>query len=354
MLRRHLGAIGLFAAGLALFPALSTGPALAQGRDLTIVSWGGAYQDAQREIFFRPFQQQSGARLLEETWDGGVGVLRAKIQSGANNWDLVQVESEELLIGCEEGLFEKMDFAAIGGRDRYIPQAVSECGVGNILYSFVLAYDRARTAEGPKSWAEFFDTKLFPGKRGLRRGPKTTLEIALLADGVAPGEVYKLLGTNAGVDRAFRKLDSIKQDIVWWERGSQPAQLLASGEVAMTNAYNGRITAANQNDGRNFGIAWAQNLYTLDSWVIMKDSPNRSRAQAFLKFVGEPKVAAELPPRIAYGPTVKGANELVSPEVLANLPTAPANAASALEISDRFWLDNLDKLSQRFNNWLSR
>lgn len=353
MLRRGFGAMLALGVGL-LGTGLSGGAAQAQGRDLTIVSWGGAYQDAQREVFFRPWQQQGNARLLEETWDGGVGVLRAKIQSGANNWDLVQVESEELLLGCEEGLFEKMDFAAIGGREHYIPEAVSECGVGNILYSFVLAYDRARMANGPQSWADFFDTAKFPGKRGLRRGPKVTLEIALLADGVAPGEVYKLLGTSAGVDRAFRKLDTLKQDIIWWERGSQPPQLLASGEVAMTNAYNGRISAANQNDGRNFGIAWSGNVFTLDSWVIMKGSPNKAAALDFLKFVGQPDIQAGLPPRIPYGVTAKGANAGLAPAVLANLPTAPENAQGALQLNDQFWLDNLDKLNQRFNNWVSR
>lgn len=348
MLRRSFGAI------LALGGALLAGDAAAQSRDLTIVSWGGAYQDAQRDLFFRPFQQQSNARLLEETWDGGVGVLRAKIQSGANNWDVVQVESEELLIGCEEGLFEKMDFAALGGRERYIPEAVNECGVGNILYSFVLAYDKDRIANGPKSWADFFDVNKFPGKRGLRRGPKTTLEIALLADGAKPEEVYKLLGTNAGVDRAFRKLDTLKPHLIWWERGSQPAQLLASGEVAMTNAYNGRITAANQMDKRNFGIAWANNLFTLDSWVIMKGSPNQKPGLDFIRFATAPERQAELSKRIPYGPTTKGAQDGLPAEVLANLPTAPANTEGALQISDQFWLDNLDKLSQRFNNWVSR
>lgn len=348
MKRRHLGAA--LAAML-----LAAGPVLAQGRDLTIVSWGGAYQDAQREIFFRPFQQQSGGtRILEENWDGGVGVLRAKMQSGANNWDLVQVESEELLLGCEEGLFEKMDFAAIGGEARFIEPARSECGVGNILYSFVLAYDKNRVTDAPASWADFFDTRRWPGKRGLRRGPKTTLEIALLADGVAPGDVYRVLGTPEGVDRAFRKLDSIKGDLVWWERGSQPPQWLASGEVVMTDAYNGRIGAANVAEGRNFGIAWRNNLFTLDSFVIMKGSPNRAQAQAFLRYWAQPQVAALLPPRIPYGTTVVGADALLPPPVLANLPTAPANAEGALEINDRFWLDNLDTLNQRFNNWVSR
>ena len=334
--------------------ALGAGTASAQQRNLTITSWGGAYQDAQREVFFRPWMVQSGNRMLEETWDGGIGVLRAKIQSGANNWDLVQVESEELAIGCDEGLFEKMDFSAIGGRDHYIPQAVNECGVGAILYSFVLAYDKARTPNAPTSWADFFDTTKFPGKRGLRKGPKTTLEIALMADGVAPADVYKVLATDAGVDRAFRKLDSIKKDLVWWERGSQPAQWLASGEVVMTDAYNGRISAANANDGRNFGMVWQGNLYTLDSWVIMKGSPNKALALDYLKFVSQPQIQAALTPKIPYGVTAVGANDHVPGNVLPELPTAPANIASAIQIDDQFWLDNLDKLTQRFNNWVSR
>ena len=338
----------------ALAAAALPAAARAQGRDLTVVSWGGAYQDAQREVYFRPFQQQTRNRLLEETWDGGIGVLRSRIASGANTWDVVQVESEELLIGADEGLFEPLDWAAIGGKDAYIAEAVNDYGVGAILYSFIIAYDRARMAQGPTNWADFFDTARFPGKRGMRKGPKTTLEMALMADGVAPAQVYEVLGTPAGVDRAFRKLDSIKADIAWFERGSQPPQWLAAGEVALTVAYNGRISAANATDGRNFAIVWTNNIFTLDSWVIMKGSPNKAKAVEFLKFVGQPAVQAGLPPRIPYGVTAKGVNERLPAEVLANLPTAPQNIANALQLSDRFWLDNLDRLTQRFNTWVSR
>lgn len=350
MFRRNVLRAGLAAAaGVALPPGLR-----AQGRDLTVVSWGGAYQDVQREVYFRPFQQATRQRLLEETWDGGIGVLRSRIASGANTWDVVQVESEELLIGADEGLFEPMDWAAIGGRDAYIPEAVNDHGVGAILYSFIMAYDRARMAQGPATWAEFFDTARFPGKRGMRKGPKTTLEMALMADGVPPAQVYQVLGTAAGVDRAFRKLDGMKADIAWFERGAQPPQWLAAGEVAMTVAYNGRISAANATDGRNFAIVWTNNIFTLDSWVIMKGSPNKARALEFLKFVGQPEVQAALPPKIPYGVTAKGVNERLPAALLADLPTAPQNMASALQLSDRFWLDNLDRLTQRFNTWVSR
>ena len=176
--------------------------ATAPARDLTVVSWGGAYQDAQREVYFKPFMEKSKIKMAEENWDGGVGTLRAKVQGGNNNWDVVQVESEELLIGCEEGLYEKLDWAKLGGKDKFLPDAVNDCGVGAIVYSFILAYDGDKIkGDAPKSWADFWNTQKWGGKRALRKGPKTTLEIALMADGVAPKDVYKTLGTNEGVER---------------------------------------------------------------------------------------------------------------------------------------------------------
>ena len=104
---------------------------------------------------------------------------------------MVQVESEELLIGCEEGLYEKLDWAKLGGKDKFLPDAVNDCGVGAIVYSFILAYDGDKIkGDAPKSWADFWNTQKWGGKRALRKGPKTTLEIALMADGVAPKDVY--------------------------------------------------------------------------------------------------------------------------------------------------------------------
>ncbi|HYR00702.1 MAG TPA: ABC transporter substrate-binding protein [Casimicrobiaceae bacterium] len=340
---------------LYLLAAVAAGAALtAQARDLTVVSWGGAYQDAQREAYFKPFMA-TGAKMAEESWDGGVGTLRAKIQGGANNWDVVQVESEELLLGCEEGLYEKLDWAKLGGKDKYLPDAVSDCGVGAIVYSFILAYDGDKIkGDTPKSWADFWNTQKWPGKRALRKGPKTTLEIALMADGVAPADVYKVLGTPTGVDRAFAKLDQLKSNLIWWEKGSQPPQLLASGEAAMVDAYNGRIAAANDKDKKNFRIVWTNNLYTIDSWVIMKGSPNKAEAEKFLAFVNDPNHQKDLPPRIPYGVTTKAATALIDKNVLPNLATAPENIRTALYINDKFWLENLDKLNQRFNAWVAK
>jgi putative spermidine/putrescine transport system substrate-binding protein len=258
--------------------ALLLSAGVAQARDLTVVSWGGTYQDAQRQIYFKPFQEQTGSKLIDDSWNGGVGTLRAKVQGGSLDWDVVQVEAEELVLGCEEGLFEDLDWSMLGGKDAFIPAAVHDCGVGTIVWSTVLAYDGARIKDGPKSWADFWDVQKYPGKRALRRGPKYTLEFALIADGVEPAKVYDVLKTDAGVDRAFRKLDQIKSSLVWWEAGAQPPQLLASGEVVMTSAYNARVTAANKSDNRDFRIVWPGGVYAVDSWVILRGSPNKAEA----------------------------------------------------------------------------
>ncbi len=337
-------------AGVAM--AFAATPAAA--RELTVVSWGGSYQDAQKQVYFKPFQQKTGIKMTDESWDGGVGVLRAKVQGGNADWDVVQVESDDLAIGCEEGLFEKLDWSKIGGKDNYIPTAVSDCGVGAIVYNFVLSYDADKLKTAPKSWADFFDTKTFPGKRALRQGPKTNLEIALIADGVKPADVYKVLSTDAGVDRAFHKLDSIKKDLIFWKAGAQPPQFLASGEVVMTSAYNGRIAAADQKDGKHFKVVWDGSLYTIDSWALVKGTPNKAEAYKFLDFVGQPAVQKNLPPLTNYGVTSRKSVSLIDPAVLENLPTAPKNMENVVKIDDQFWLENLDRLTERFNKWAAK
>jgi putative spermidine/putrescine transport system substrate-binding protein len=335
-----------------LAAALGAAPACA--RDLTVVSWGGSYQDAQKEVYFKPFMKNTGIPMNDDSWDGGVGVLRAKVEGGALNWDVVEVESEELALGCDEGLYEKIDYTKIGWKDSYLPEAVNDCGVGAIVYDFILAYDGDKLKDGPKSWADFFDLKKYPGMRALRQGPKTTLEIALMADGVAPKDVYTVLATEAGVDRAFAALSTIRDQLIFWKAGAQPPQLLASGEVAMTSAYNGRISAANDTNHKNFKMSWNGALFTIDSWVILKGSPNKDKALKFLDFVGKPEYQRFLPNYIAYGVTNKRAMPLIDPKMVARLPTNPENMANAVEISDAFWAENLDHLTERFNTWIAK
>ncbi|MEO6273255.1 MAG: ABC transporter substrate-binding protein [Rhodoferax sp.] len=324
----------------------------AWARDLTVVSWGGVFQDAQREVFFQPFTAASKLPLKEDSWDGGVGALRAKVQAGdANNWDVVQVEADELAVGCEEGLFEKIKPGTVGGASRYFPGMLSECGVPANIFSIVAAYDADKFKTAPQSWADFWDVKKFPGKRAMRSGPKMNLEFALMADGVAPDKVYDTLKTPAGVDRAFAKLEQLKPYIVWWTSGNQPMQLLGSGEVAMTTSYNGRIPAANAADKRNFKVVWKGAMLNHDSWVVLRGSKQAADAVKFLEFFGRPEVQSKWPAKLNYGVGVVKAQEMIPAEAAKNLPSAPENLKQALPLSADFWLDSIDKLQPRFATW---
>jgi putative spermidine/putrescine transport system substrate-binding protein len=323
----------------------------AHARDLSVTSRGGPLQTAETDIYFQPFTAATGTPLTVTTWPGGLTILRSRIEGGSNDWDVVLVDGSELLSGCDDGLYEKLDWAALGGKDHYIPQAVSDCGVGTAVSSIALAWDRDKFPATP-TWTDFWDVARYPGKRGLRRGARFNLEIALMADGVAPGDVYRLLRTDEGVDRAFHKLDQLKPYITWWAPETQGAQMLASGEVLLSTADNVPVTLANR-AGRHFGVQWTGSLYSVQSWVIMKGSPNIASALRLLAFTGDPVRQARLTAAIPFGPTAKGANEALPQDLLPTSPSASANIGNALQVDEQFWRDNGDRLGQRFDAWLA-
>jgi len=322
----------------------------AAARELTLVARAGPFQEPLQQVFVLPFSQASGLHVDQESWTGGLDQIEQRIGWG-DPWDLVQVSSAELQPGCEQGFFEKLDWSAIGGRDRYLPQGVSDCGVGAFMRSIVLTWDRDKFP-GTPTWGDFWDVAKYPGKRGLKRDVETNLEIALLADGVAPGDVYGTLRSSDGVARAFRKLDQLKPYLVWWQSDTDATKIVGSGAVLMTSAPNDRVTAANRAERRHFGIQWSGSLYSVDFWAIVAGSANFAAAIRFLAFAANPAQEAKLLPLIAYGPMAKGANDKLPPDLQAVSPTAPANLQNALQIDEAFWRDNYAKLSQRFEDWL--
>lgn len=339
--------------GAAMIFALAT-PALAED-SVTVVSWGGAYQDAQRKVFFQPFEKATGVKLKEESWDGGVGTIRSRLSAGADpGWDVVQVETSDILVGCDEGLFEKLDWSKLGGRDAYIPGAAQDCGVAAILVNEGIAYDKDKLKTAPQGWADFFDLKKFPGKRAIRMNPTVLMTAALLADGVPVADLTKVLSTKEGQDRAFAKLDTIKSDLVFWKAGAQPPQLLASGEVVMTTSYNGRIDAANRNDKRNFGFVWNGSIGTFDYWVILHGTPRKEAAYKYLEFINQPENQSKLPTEIAYGVSLKAAADKIDPKRLPDIPSAPDNLAVSVKQDLNFWLENNDRLTERLQSWASK
>ncbi len=277
--------------------------------------------------------------------------MRSRIEGGANDWDVVLVSADELLAGCDDGLFEKLNWAALGGKDHYLP-----AGRQRLRRRSRRAQPGARL--GPRqvsatpSWADFWDVARYPGKRGLRRGARSNLEIALLADGVAPGDVYRLLRTDDGVDRAFRKLDQIKPYLVWWTPDAPAARCSARARCccpAPTASRHGWPT------GRAAPFRPAMGRQPVHRAVLGRDEGQpepgrRAQAAGLLRRPGAPGVFAT---DIPYGPLAKGATDLLPPDVLAVSPTRPANLAAALQVDEQFWRDNGDKLNQRFDAWLA-
>lgn len=326
-------------------------PSIAAAEELTVVDFGGAFQEAQKKVFYEPFKAESGVNLKVESWDGGLGVIRSKASSADPGWDLVDVETADIVLGCEEGLFEQLDYSKISPKDTFIPGAAKDCGVAVLLYNEGIAYDKDKLKTAPTGWADFFDTERFPGKRALRMTPIVSLPGALIADGVKPEDVYKVLATDEGVDRAFKKLGTIKKDLIFWKAGAQPPQLLASGEVVMTTAYNGRIDAANRNDKRNFDFVWNGSMQTFDYWAIMKGSPRKETAYKFLQFYNRPEVQAKFPDEIAYGVPRKESAALINPARLKDIPSSPEHVEVSVPPNDEFWPEHIDKLTERLQKW---
>ncbi len=324
---------------------------------LTIVTRGEATQAAIADAYVRSFTAATDIPVRQENWDGGIEALHAKAADSAKasetGWDLVEVTADELSAGCGDGSFEKLDWSTIGGKDHYQSMAVSECGVGAFLHNTVLAWDRDKFQATP-TWGDFWDVAKIPGKRGLAKSVQPALEIALLADGVAPGDVYKTLGSSDGVDRAFRKLDQLKPYIVWWQTAADAAKILGSGDVLMTTTPSSVIVTANRVDKRNFGIQFAASLYEPRSWAIMKGAQNLREAQQFLYFTGESSLQAKLFRVSGDAGMAKGANDWLPPEQQALSPASQANASGALRVDNGFWHENLAKLRTRFEAWLAQ
>ncbi|MEL6503753.1 MAG: ABC transporter substrate-binding protein [Pseudomonadota bacterium] len=340
----------------------------ALSKEVTVMSWGGAYTKSQVEAYHKPFTEKTGIKVNSIDAPNPAGPIKTQVEAGNVTVDVADVEYSDAVRLCDEGLLEPIDSSILPAApdgtpatEDFIDGALTDCAVANIVWSTVYAYDSSKFDGGkPSTIGDFFDTSKFPGKRGMRKAAKANLEMALMADGVPAGEVYEVLATEAGVDRAFKKLDTIKSDIVWWEAGAQPPQLLADGEVSITTAYNGRIFNAAVGENKPFEIVWDGQILDFDLFVIPKGAPNKEAALDFIKFSTDTQRLADQAKWISYGPARKSSGPLVGKyqdgktDMAPQMPTAEANMKNALVNSFEFWADRDTELSERFNAWLNQ
>ena len=354
---RKLAMTLVFAAGMA------AGAAGAQNK-ITVVSWGGSYQESQRETMFDPFTEATGIKVIEASYSGGLGQVRAMVEAGNVTWDVFVGEPAIAQMGCDVGVLEEIDPsilpAAADGtpvQEDFLPGTLQPCGIGEMIWALSVAYDKDKIPE-PDGIEALFDLETYPGRRALPRRPEYNLEWALIADGVPLGEVYDVLATQEGVDRAFAKLDTIKDQVVWWAAGAQPPQLLADGEVVMAGSFHSRIVSSNLTGGTDFGIIYDAMLYDIDMWMIPKGTENLEQALRFIKFASQEDIMAALSSQQPFGPVRKSAGPLVAKHPTAGvemsqfLPTHGDRIDQALQIKADFWADNAEDLTSRFQSWL--
>ena len=318
----------------------------ARADEMVFTSWGGTTQAAQDDAWVKPFQKASGATVrLDGPTD--YGKLKAMVDSGNVNWDVVDVEGDFAVAAAKKGLLEPLDFGTIP-KDKLDPRFTGADYVGSFYYSFVIGFNKDQlSGKAPVSWANLFDTKDFPGKRTFYKwSAPGVLEMALLADGVLPNKLYPL-----DLDRAFKKLDTIKSSIVWWSTGAQSQQLLASGEAPMGAFWNGRIYAVQQ-DEPSVGLSWNQNLTAADLLVVPKGSRKKELAMKFIADATSTKGQAALASATSYAPVNLGSAKLMPPNQVAFLPENHKDSQINLDMA--YWAAHRDEIGQRWYAWQAK
>ena len=340
--------------------------AAARGGDtLNIATWGGAYGQSQEIAFFEPYAKETGTRIATEIYDGTLAKIKAMIEGSSAAIDVADVSAGALSALCKDGLLETIAASSLNAapsgesaEQDFFTDSLSSCGIASVAWSMAIAFDRQGFSKAPPSQvANLLDTKRFPGELALPNSPRRTLELALLADGVDPANVYTELATQEGADRVFKALDKIKGEIFWWDSADEAMTWLLEKKAVMAATYSGRLFRATVGTRQRYAAIWDGQIYDLDLWAIPKSAKNKDGALRFIAFATDPARLATQAQLIAYGPMRKSALALVGKhpvigvEMLTFLPTAPDNFKKALKFDEGWWETNGAALESRFAAW---
>ncbi|MBW8639968.1 extracellular solute-binding protein [Hoeflea sp. WL0058] len=353
--------------------ALTMSVPAAFAEDMTIVSWGGAYSDSQNNAYHKPYMaMHPDVNIInDESSNEAVAKLRAMNEAGNVTWDVVDVVASDAIRLCDEGLAVEIDpdkdlAPAPDGTpasEDFGDLLVSECFIPQIVYSTTFGYRTDKVGdEPPTDICAVFDTEKYPGKRSLEKRPINNVEWALLCDGVAKEDIYDVLSTPEGVDQALAKLDTIKDDVIWWSAGAETPQLLADGEVVMGSTYNGRLFSVIEEQDQPVAMLWDAQVFDLDGWIIPAGLPEDrlKAAMDYIYFATDTQRLADQAKYISYGPARKSSAPLVGKhadlgiEMAPHMPTDPNNAKNTFLYNYEWWADNRDDLDAKFQAWLTQ
>jgi putative spermidine/putrescine transport system substrate-binding protein len=345
--RRQFGKLVLGTAGTLAAPAILTYPVRAAER-IVVAQPGGPYEVAFTKAFAEPFTKATGIEvaMVARPFFPSAQV-QAQVEAKSYQWDVVSLSAFDVEILARKNLLEDLDLPA-KDLDGIIPSAIRPQWLGVDIYATVMAYRTDKLGgKQPDSWKDLWDVSGIPGKRAMYKNPQGMLEAALMADGVAPKDVYPI-----DYKRAFNKLSEIKSKIsVWWTGGVQSTQILRNGDVDFMAVWNGRAQAA-IDDGAPAKIIWNQGLYTVHGFSIAKGAPKKKIGIEFIRFCASAERQAAYTPHLAGGPTNTKAFAHIDAKTADKLPSAPKYLSTLLNVNTAWWTDNKDDAVNRFNEWL--
>ncbi len=317
-------------------------PPKQDGVTLSFVSFGGAYQEAQRKAWLEPYTALTGVQFVEDE-NSKNATIKAQVDAGAVTWDVVDV-GNDFGLEAHKDLLEPLDYTLIP-KDEVLEGFASTYRVADITYGVVLGYNTEKTGgQVPAGWADFFDTTKFPGKRGTWDYSEGGIfETALMADGVAPDALYPL-----DLPRAIAKLNTIKDDLHLWTTGAESQELLGAGELVMSLIWNGRAYSAKNLDKKPVEIQWNQQILTSDYFVVPKGSPNKDAAMKFIAWTICADNNAGPSKYIPYGPTNK--NSTADPSTVNELSVTNKDENTAL-FDDEWLVNNYADVDAAYVAW---
>ncbi len=365
-----------FSAGFSILLILTSVSAHADESEqsLRIGTWGGAYEVAQQAALFKPFEQVSGIRIQTTDYTGGLEVFKERPPP-----DILDMLEDEAEAACQAGLLKpishasllaaktstELQYQALANNDDFSLEdfhlgVFGRCSVAHLTYSTLIAYDEtAFTGEKPVRIDDLFDLQRFPGKRALQRSPAALFEWAMMAEGVPLGQIYDLLSTERGLRLVTRRIEVLRNQVIWWDDPAEAVALLRQGDVVMASGYNGRFFDA-WSRGAPINMIWDGQIIDRSVWAMPKTSAaDKLSTLAFLRFALQPERLAHVARLIPYGPLRYSAFRYIGlhPDtgmvMSDHLPTAGHHLANALYRDTRWYARTSRLREQYFNDWIN-
>lgn len=312
---------------------------------LVYVSYGGAFQDAQAEAWQTGYTEETGIEF-ENTSPSDMAQIRAMVDANATSWDVVDTNAYFPNQFCGQ-YFEEIDKSGID-TSQFEEGSVSDCAVPAERFALLLVYNTdTYGANPPTSLADYLDTSNFPGQRASTREVSTgLLESVLIADGVAPDQLYPL-----DLDRAFAALDTIRSQTTFAENNGALQQLVSDGQADMALVVSARaLTIAR--DGVPIEPVWGTTVTTFNSLTIPKGSPNIEEAQKFIAYATQPEQSA----RFAELSGTSPANLDATPdydETAEKFNAFEEGRTTTVQLDAKWWSENVSDVQNRFTTWLA-